>query len=258
MNEESPRAHPLRGPACWIATALVAGVIIAGILLLVVISAIGNFFRSAQAGPTLSDLHSEFTDQDIDAGYEEIALLADDPLLNKRKIVLGHDVNARTAKDVIARLLYLDTVDQNAPIDLYITTLGGWSDNAFSIIDAMHMVEAPVNTWAVGACYSSGAMILTAGTGQRHATSNTIIMVHANSIDSDDEFSGDALDTQRYHKLWRNFAKLPDDWYPMVHDDEYYLTAQQAIEYGIIDAIVPVKSVRAIEQATEISKSIED
>ncbi|MEM8943956.1 MAG: ATP-dependent Clp protease proteolytic subunit [Planctomycetota bacterium] len=242
MDEIDLRDHPLRGPARWIAAAMVVGVVIAGILLLVVILAVGNFFRSAEQGPTLSDLHSEFTDQNIDAGYEEMAVLADDPLLDRRKIVLGHDVNARTAKDVIARLLYLSNVDPEAPIDLYLTTLGGWGDNAFAIIDAMQMIEAPVNTWAVGVCYSSGAMILTAGTGQRHATSNTIIMVHANSIESDEEFSVDTLDTQRYHKLWRDYAHLPEEWFPMVNDDEYYLTAKQALTYGIIDQIMPAKT----------------
>lgn len=241
MHENSSRNHPLRGPTIWIATALFVTAAIAGISLLVMISAFRSFLRSAEEGPTLSDLNSEFTDQNIDAGYEESALLANDPLLGKRKIVIGHDINARTAKDVIARLLYLSSEAPDEPIDLYITTLGGWGDNAYSIIDAMHMIEAPVNTWAIGVCYSSGAMILAAGTGQRYATSNTIIMVHANSIESDEEFSAESLDTQRYHQLWRDFAQLPEHWYPMVNDEEYYLTVKQALKYDIIDTIVPAK-----------------
>ncbi len=258
MGEGDSNYHPLRGPALWIAGAIVVGVAVASVSMFSITMAVIGFLRSSQEGPTLSDLHSEFADQSIDAGFEEPQLLADDPLLARRIIVLGHDVNARTAKDVIARLLYLDGVDSDEPIDLYITTLGGWGDNAFSIIDAMHMIESPVNTWAVGACYSSGAMILTAGTGRRHATSNAIIMVHANSIESDEKFSMDALDAQRYRELWRDYAQLPEEWFPMTFDEEYYLSAEQALGYGLIDEIVPAQAAPLVEQEAAASKEVEE
>lgn len=240
---DQPTSHPLRGPAQLAVAILVIGALLLAIAMLVVVIAFVRLIQSADQGPTLADIHSEFTDQSIDAGYEEPTLLADDPLLATRKIVLGHDVNARSAKDVIARLLYLDSLDANEPIDLYLTTLGGWGDNAFSIIDTMQMIDAPVNTHAVGVCYSSGAMILVAGTGRRTATQNAIIMVHANSIDDDTKYSYDGLETDRYHRLWREHASLPDEWYPMTNDDkEYYLDAEQSRELNIVDEILPTKT----------------
>lgn len=235
-------SHPLRRPVQLAVAILTIGTLLLAIAMLVVVIAFVSLIQSAEQNPTLADMHSEFTDQNIDAGYEEPPLLADDPLLATRKIVLGHDVNARSAKDVIARLLYLDSLDSSTPIDLYLTTLGGWGDNAFSIIDTMQVIEAPVNTHAVGACYSSGAMILVAGTGRRTATRNAIIMVHANSVDDDQQYTYEGLETERYRRLWQEHASLPDEWYPMTNDDEYYLSAEESLEFDIIDEILPARN----------------
>ena len=124
------------------------------------------FWQIVQVSDLTSNLsHSldMFADQHIDAGYEDPVFHSDDPLLKERKILLGHDINARSAKDVAARLFFLNSVDKEQPIDLYLSTLGGWGVNAFTVIDAMRLIDAPVNTWAMGGCYSSGALILTAG-----------------------------------------------------------------------------------------------
>ncbi|MDX1388298.1 MAG: ATP-dependent Clp protease proteolytic subunit, partial [Acidobacteriota bacterium] len=95
-------------------------------------------------------LMDQFVDLEIDAGFHDPVLRRDDPLLKDRSILLNHTVNARTARDVSARLMFLNSVDDSAPIDLYISTQGGWPDSAFTIIDAMRLIDAPVNTWAVG------------------------------------------------------------------------------------------------------------
>ena len=252
MQQTDTSEHPLRTPIIWIACAFVIGVAVACVCMFLMVSALGSFLTAAQEGPTLVDVHGEFVDQNIDAGYEDPVVLADDPLLATRKIVLGHNVNAHSAKDVVTRLIYLNAVDSEAPIDLYLTTLGGWSDNAFTIIDTMQMIDAPVNTYAVGACYSSGAMILTAGTGRRYATPNTVIMLHANCVDDEEEYSMDSLDTQRYHRLWREHSKVPEDWYPMIYDLEYYFPAEKALEYDVIDEILlPKQSEQEVSQPSE-------
>jgi ATP-dependent Clp protease protease subunit len=177
-------------------------------------------------------------DRQIDAGFGATELRADDPLLQSRKIVLTHAINERTADDIASRLLYLDAIDPGAPIDLYLSTSGGWIDSAFTIIDAMLLIDAPVNTWAVGGCYSAGALVLTAGTGTRYAAPNALIMVHANLADSVAPFSGERLDRARYERLWQATADLPADWYPMTSDDAYYVTAEEALEFGMVDEIV--------------------
>jgi len=187
----------------------------------------------------LPDALSDFYDTAVDAGHGDPPLDLDDPLLGERKVLLFHDVNARTAKDVSARLMYLDGVDDTKPIDLYISTQGGWPDSAFTIIDTMRTIHAPVNTWAVGGCYSAGVLILAAATGRRYATENAILMVHANLEDSDDGDSFAPLDRERCERLFKATTALPDSWYPMTDDEAHYLTPQEALRFRVIDEIAP-------------------
>jgi ATP-dependent Clp protease protease subunit len=141
---------------------------------------------------------------------------------------------------VAARLLYLNAVDPHRPIDLYLSTQGGWIDSAFTIIDAMELIHAPVNTWAIGGCYSAGALILAAGTGRRYATANAVLMIHA-SLDEDSKrpYSYERLALERYERVWRQRADLPDDWFPMVGGEEYYLSPQEALQFHLVDEIAP-------------------
>ena len=194
-----------------------------------------------KAMPDLGSTLSDFVDEQIDAGEELPRLDVDDPLLRARKVLLFHDVNSRTAKDVSARLIYLSQIDPTAPIDLYISTQGGWEDNAFAIIDTMRAIAAPVNTWAVGGCYSAGVLILTAGTGRRYATEDSVLMIHANlESPSGEAYSYPPLAQQRYERVYKETAALPPAWYPMTTDQQYYLAPAEALKMKLIDAIVPV------------------
>jgi ATP-dependent Clp protease protease subunit len=170
-------------------------------------------------------------------------LSGDDPLLAARTIVVTANINERTASDVVARLLYLDAQDRSRPIDLYLSTQGGWVDSAFTIIDIMERIAAPVNTWAVGGCYSAGTLILAAGTGRRYAAPNAILMIHA-SLDpaTKQSFAYEQLALERYERIWRQRATLPADWFPMVGGEEYYLSATEALNFKLIDEIAPVRS----------------
>jgi ATP-dependent Clp protease protease subunit len=101
----------------------------------------------------------------------------------------------------------------------------------------MREISSPVNAHAIGFCYSSCAMILAAATGRRTSTPNTILMVHANLEESNGVHSFERLARERYEHLWRTHAHLPERWFPMTGDDEYYLSPAKALEYGIIDEI---------------------
>ncbi len=184
------------------------------------------------------DLITSWVDEHIEAGYQAPVIDPDDPVLALRKIIVTHALNERTAQDVVSRLFYLDARDPGRPIDLYLSTPGGWTISAFTIIDAMRLIKAPVNTWAIGGCYSGGAMVLAAGTGRRFATRDAILMVHANSASEDDN-SFDRLDNQRIEEFWHAAARLPDKWFPMTGGEEYYMTAAEAQGYGLVDGIVP-------------------
>ncbi len=225
-----------------VVAALILGAALVGAILLSAGVVLWQVVAVSDASSKVSDILEKFADDQIDAGYEDPELHSTDPLLSDRKVFLGHTVNARTAKDVATRLFYLNSVDSSRPIDLYISTLGGWTDNAFTIIDAMRMIEAPVNTWAIGGCYSAGALILTSGTGRRIATDDAIVMIHSSLEDSTEEYSSDALELARYENVWRKTAELPASWYPMTSDKEYYLTAKQALELKVIDEVVSLWS----------------
>ncbi len=217
------------------------GIVAAAILLIQTAFLGGLGVMIYRAIPDLSGTLSDFVDEQIDAGEEVPRLDVDDPLLRTRKVLLYHDVNSRTAKDVSARLIYLSQIDPAKPIDLYISTQGGWEDNAFAIIDTMRTIAAPVNTWAVGGCYSAGVLILTAGTGRRYATEDSVLMIHANLEKPEgDAYSYPPLAQQRYEKVYKETAALPPAWYPMTTDQQYYLAPAEALKMKLIDEVVPV------------------
>jgi ATP-dependent Clp protease protease subunit len=190
----------------------------------------------ADPQPLIEDVVDEYTS----SNPHDSELRADDPMLKSRKILVTSNINDNTAKDVAARLLYLNAVDAHRPIDLYLSTQGGWIDSAFTIIDAMELIHAPVNTWAIGGCYSAGALILAAGTGRRYATANAVLMIHA-SLDEDSKrpYSYERLALERYERVWRERADLPDDWFPMVGGEEYYLSPKEALQFHLVDEIAP-------------------
>ncbi len=185
----------------------------------------------------VTDAAAHFADALDDAGVFQRPLDLDDPLLRYRKLHLVSDVGSQSARRVIEELRYLDAIDPNLPIDLYITSWGGWSSQAFAIIDTMHTMTAPVNTYALGLASSAGAMVLVAGTGTRYATPRAIVMIHANDEESENSMSFEFADAQRHEALWREFANLPDEWFPMNRGEEYYLSPELALKYGVVDAI---------------------
>ena len=193
-----------------------------------------------QTVPKLGDTLDNYIDSQIDAGFEDPPLRGDEPLLRSRKVLLFQDVNSRTAKEISARLMYLNSLDPKRPIDLYISTQGGWTDNAFTIIDTIRTISAPVNIWAIGGCYSAGALILVTATGRRYATEDVILMIHANLDSPTGAHSYPSLSLERYEGVWKNNSSLPSSWFPMTNDEEHYLSPKEALEYHVIDEIVPV------------------
>ena len=224
-------------------TALIVCVAIAALVVLALAALMLQDLRVIAA--SLADplpLVEQVVDEYLAASPGAPALRADDPLLGDRTILVTANINEHTAKDIAAQLLYLNAVDPHSPIDLYLSTQGGWVDSAFTIIDAIDLIEAPVNTWAMGGCYSAGTLILAAGTGRRYATPNAVLMIHA-SLDEDAKrpYSYERLALERYERVWRERANLPADWFPMVGGEEYYLSPQEALQFKLIDEIAPLR-----------------
>ena len=175
-----------------------------------------------------------------DSGVAAPSLDPDEPLLAQRRIVVAEGMNELTARHVVERLLYLDRLDPEEPIDLLLCTSGGWTDSAFAIVDTMRSIDAPVDVTAIGGCYSAGTLILAAGTGVRAATPNALMSVHVNDYYRDvDEFHSDTTELERFRALYDRHTDVPAEWFETPGDNQYYFDAERALEMRLIDEIAP-------------------
>ena len=160
-----------------------------------------------------------------------------DPVLNSRKILLIGDINDRVAEIAIQKFLYLDAKSQE-PIDLYLQTPGGLFKPAMAIEQTIRLLKSPVNTYALSECNSGGAVLLAAGTGKRRAFRKSIIVVHGIKVTGKPpaDFTEKIQDTNT--DFWRRKARLPEEWLPIPSGTEHVLTAEQALEYGIVDEVI--------------------
>lgn len=161
-----------------------------------------------------------------------------DKLLKERSLVLSKEVNQISSERIISSLLLLNALDKRKDINLYLLTSGGWLSDAFGIINAMNAIEAPVNTIAISDVSSSGAVILAGGTGKRIGYENSIIMVHANREKGFGEYNWKSLDFERFSSFWKRHSNIPEKWTEIEGDESFYLSVDQALEYGIIDEII--------------------
>ncbi len=230
-GRSTPRHHLVAAPAMVLAAVLLVAAVLGGAVL------VASRFDAWRDPESVAET---LLDQMVEAGAVAPRVLdPDDPMLARRAIVVTTAINEATAREVVERLLWLDAADPERPIDMLLSTQGGWTDSAFTIIDVMDSIRAPVNTWAVGGCYSAGAMILAAGTGRRIASPNAVLMLHANLEEPDGSDDWTALEQDRVERLWREHSRVPGEWYPMTGDASHYMTAERALGWGVIDEIRP-------------------
>ena len=172
-------------------------------------------------------------------------------LLNDRIIVLSEDVNPTSASVVVAQLLYLEGQDPEKDISFYINSPGGSITDGMAIHDTMQYIKCDVSTICVGMAASMGAFLLASGTkGKRYALPNSEILIHQPLISGQGGgLSGQATDikihadhiSQLKSKLNRLISEYTGQPLSVVEQDterDNYMTAQQAKEYGLIDAII--------------------
>jgi ATP-dependent Clp protease protease subunit len=160
-----------------------------------------------------------------------------DPVLNSRKILLFGPIDQRAAEVTIQKLLFLDSKGHD-PIDFFLETPGGEVKYAWAIMEVMHHTQSPVNTYALSECNSGGAMLLAAGTGKRRAFRGAVILIHGLAVRGKPpaDYVADLQDG--YTKFWRERSRLPQSWLPLPFDSWHVLSAEQALQYGIVDEIV--------------------
>ena len=167
-------------------------------------------------------------------------------LLNDRIIVLSDEVNDATASVVVAQLLYLEGQDPEKDISLYINSPGGSVTDGMAIYDTMQYIKCDVSTICMGMAASMGAFLLAAGTpGKRYSLPNSDIMIHQPSGGA----QGQATDIEIHanhilhtkKKLNEILAANTGQPYEVIARDterDNFMTAQQALEYGIIDKVI--------------------
>jgi len=165
----------------------------------------------------------------------------------ERILFLGSEVNDAVANALVAQMLYLDSEDSSKPIYLYINSPGGSVTAGLAIYDTMQYVKSDVVTICVGLAASMGAFLLGAGTkGKRLALPHSRIMIHqplggtSRRQASDIEIEAkeilrikDMLNHSMAEMTGQPFAKIEKDT-----DRDYFLSAAEAKEYGLIDRVI--------------------
>ena len=167
-------------------------------------------------------------------------------LLNDRIIILSEEVNDVTASLVVAQLLYLEAQDPDRDIQLYINSPGGSVTAGMAIYDTMQYIKADVSTICIGMAASMGAFLLAAGAkGKRYALHNSEIMIHQPLGGMQGQATDMQIHVERMLKIKENLNKILAERtgksYEQVCQDterDHFLTAEEAREYGLIDAVI--------------------
>ena len=167
-------------------------------------------------------------------------------LLNDRIILLSDQVNDTTASLVVAQLLFLEGQDPDKDIHLYINSPGGSISAGMAIYDTMQFIKCDVSTICVGLAASMGSFLLAAGaSGKRLALPNSEIMIHqplggAQGQASDIKIQADHIlfIRNRMNNLLSQMTGQPLEVIERDTDRDNWMTAEDAVKYGIIDKIV--------------------
>ncbi len=174
-------------------------------------------------------------------------------LLRERIIFLNGEVNDAVSGLVCAQLLFLEAENPKQPINLYINSYGGVVTSGFAMYDTMRFIKAPVHTLCMGTARSMGSFLLMAGEpGQRAALPNASLHVHQPL----GGFQGQASDVlihaeemqqtkQRITRLYASHCGRSYEEVERTLDRDHFMTAEQALAFGLIDKIVAERDLAA-------------
>lgn len=167
-------------------------------------------------------------------------------LLKDRIIFLGTGINDQVANSVVAQLLFLAAEDPDKDISLYINSPGGSITAGMAIYDTMQFIKPDVSTICVGMAASMGAFLLTAGApGKRYALPNSEVMIHqplggAQGQASDIQIAATRILKMRdsLNRIIANRSGQPLERVEKDTDRDYFMSAEEAKEYGLIDRVI--------------------
>ncbi len=172
-------------------------------------------------------------------------------LLKDRIIFLSEDVNHVTASLVIAQMLFLESEDPDKEISFYINSPGGSITDGMAIVDTMNYIKCPVSTICIGLAASMGSVLLASGAkGKRYATPNSEILIHQPLISGG--LSGQTTEIKIHadhmvktrEKLNKLLSEKTGQSLEQIEKDterDHYMTAEEALKYGLIDGIIDVR-----------------
>jgi ATP-dependent Clp protease protease subunit len=167
-------------------------------------------------------------------------------LLLERILFLGTEVNDTVSNLLVAQMFFLESSDPDKPIHMYINSPGGSVTAGMAIYDVMQYVKAPVATYCLGMAASMGALLLCAGEkGMRSSMPHSRIMIHqplggARGQASDIEIQAKEILylKDRLNAIMARHTGRPVDQIRKDTDRDNYLSAQEAVEYGLIDKVI--------------------
>jgi len=167
-------------------------------------------------------------------------------LINERIIMLGSEIDDYVSNSIVAQLLHLEQESSTHIIDIYINSPGGEITSGLAIYDTMQLIKAPVRTICIGMAASMASVLLAAGApGKRHCLPNSQVMIHqplggARGQATDIEITAKfilrlkkRLNLIMAHHTSQKLSKINKDV-----ERDYWLTAEEAVEYGIVDSII--------------------
>ncbi|MBR4204300.1 MAG: ATP-dependent Clp endopeptidase proteolytic subunit ClpP [Clostridia bacterium] len=167
-------------------------------------------------------------------------------LLNERIIFLADEVNDVTASLVVAQLLYLESVDPDADISLYINSPGGSVTSGLAIYDTMNFIKCDVSTICIGMAASMGAFLLSSGAkGKRFALPNSEIMIHQPSGGSQGQATDIKIQAEHIIKIRDQLNAIlaantgkPIETIAADTERDNFMSADEALAYGLIDKVI--------------------
>ncbi len=167
-------------------------------------------------------------------------------LLKERIIFLGTDISDQIADLVMAQLIFLEYEDSEKDITIYINSPGGYVSSGLAIYDTIEFIKPDVSTICIGQASSMGAILLAAGTkGKRYALPHSRIMLHQPLGGAGGQAADIAIHAREIVRIKKALTEIlvrhtgqPEEVISKDTDRNFYMSAQEALEYGIIDEIL--------------------
>ena len=196
------------------------------------------------------------------SGREERAMDIYSRLLKDRIIFLGTQVNDEVANSIVAQMLFLQSDDPRSDIHLYVNSPGGSVTAGLAIYDTMQFVTCDVATYCIGQAASMGAVLLTAGAhGKRHALPNARIMIHQPLAGMEGTAEDIMIHAKEFKKVKQKLNNIllkhtghPLDQIERDTDRDRFMSADEALEYKLIDRVIDRMEARLMPAASQKSE----